>query len=54
MRNTYKILVGNPEENRGRPRCRWNDNIKCAVTLNNKKMWIAVSLLMIGKSVGFL
>jgi hypothetical protein len=29
-RNTYKILVGNPEERRplGRPRRRWVDNIK--------------------------
>jgi hypothetical protein len=30
MRNAYKILVGNPKENRplGRPRCRSEDNIK--------------------------
>jgi hypothetical protein len=29
-RNTYRILVGNPEGNKslGRPRCRWVDNIK--------------------------
>jgi hypothetical protein len=29
-RNTYRILVGKPEEKRplGRPRCRWVDNIK--------------------------
>jgi hypothetical protein len=29
-RNTHKILVGKPEENRplGRPRRRWEDNIK--------------------------
>jgi hypothetical protein len=29
-RNTYRILVGNPEGKRplGRPRCRWVDNIK--------------------------
>jgi hypothetical protein len=29
-RNAYRILVGNPEENRplGRPRRRWVDNIK--------------------------
>jgi hypothetical protein len=29
-RNTYRILVGKPEENRplGRPRCRWEYNIK--------------------------
>jgi hypothetical protein len=28
--NEYKILFGKPEGKRplGRPRCRWNDNIK--------------------------
>jgi hypothetical protein len=30
MRNAYRILVGSPEGKRplGRPRCRWEDNIK--------------------------
>jgi hypothetical protein len=30
MKNTYKILVGKLEGNRplGRPRCRWQDNVK--------------------------
>jgi hypothetical protein len=30
MRNAYNILVGKPEEKRilGRPRYRWNDNIR--------------------------
>jgi hypothetical protein len=29
-RNVYRILVGKPEGRRplGRPRCRWEDNIK--------------------------
>jgi hypothetical protein len=29
-RNTYRLLVGRPEEKRplGRPRCRWRGNIK--------------------------
>jgi hypothetical protein len=29
-RNSYRILVGKPEGKRllGRPRCRWEDNIK--------------------------
>jgi hypothetical protein len=29
-RNAYRILVGKPEEKipAGRPRCRWEDNIK--------------------------
>jgi hypothetical protein len=30
MRNAYKVLVGKPEGERpvGRPRCRWEDNIR--------------------------
>jgi hypothetical protein len=30
IRNTYKILIRKPEEKRplGKPRCRWEDNIK--------------------------
>jgi len=30
MRNAYNILVGKPEGKRslGRPRCRWEDNIR--------------------------
>jgi hypothetical protein len=34
-RNTYRILVGNPEGNRqlGRPRRRWVDNIKMDLTV---------------------
>jgi hypothetical protein len=30
MRNAYIVLVGKPEGKRslGRPRCRWEDNIK--------------------------
>jgi len=30
IRNAYKILVGKPEGkiSRGRPRCRWKDNIR--------------------------
>jgi hypothetical protein len=30
MRNVYNILVGKPEGKKplGRPRCRWEDNIK--------------------------
>jgi hypothetical protein len=30
MRNVYKILVGMPEESLGKPRRRWEDNIKTA------------------------
>jgi hypothetical protein len=30
MRNTYKILVGEPEGKRplGRPRCRWEEDVR--------------------------
>jgi len=30
VRVTYGVLMGNPERNRplGRPKCRWEDNIK--------------------------
>jgi hypothetical protein len=30
MGNAYKIFIGKPEEKitRGRPRCRWEDNIR--------------------------
>jgi hypothetical protein len=30
VRGAYNILIGRPEERRplGRPRCRWEDNIK--------------------------
>ena len=32
-RGVYRVLVGKPEEKRplGRPRCRWEDNIKMAL-----------------------
>jgi hypothetical protein len=32
-KNAYKILVGKPEGKRklGRPRCRWDDNVKIDV-----------------------
>jgi hypothetical protein len=32
-RGVYRVLVGNPEEKRplGRPKSRWEDNIKMAV-----------------------
>jgi hypothetical protein len=34
MRTAYKILVGKPEGKRllGRPRSRWEDNIKMVIT----------------------
>jgi hypothetical protein len=37
MRNAYKIFVGEPEGKRplGRPRCRWEDNIRMYL----REMW---------------
>jgi hypothetical protein len=42
----YKILVGKPEGKRslGRPRRRWEDNIK----INVRRVWIGVLWHMIG------
>jgi hypothetical protein len=39
MRNAYKILVGRPEGTRqlGKPRRRWEDNIKMGLTVN--RIW---------------
>jgi hypothetical protein len=45
MRNAYKILVGKPEGKRplGRPRHRWEDNIK----LDRKEIWLRLFVLYV-------
>jgi hypothetical protein len=45
--DVYRVLVGNPEGKRplGRPRCRWEDNIK--VDLQEVGVWTGLSWLRI-------
>jgi hypothetical protein len=49
MRNAYRILIGKPEAKRqfGRPKRRWEDNIKMDVLETRLKMqqWYPRSLL---------
>ena len=47
FRNAYKVLVGKPESKRplGRPRCRWDDNIKVDLreVCCDARDWIALA-----------
>jgi hypothetical protein len=40
-RSVYRVLMGKPEENRllGRPRRRWNDNIKMDLNEVGCRLW---------------
>jgi len=51
-RNTYRILVGEPEVKRplGRPRCRWEANIKMDLKIYDCRAWIGFAWLRIGTS----
>ena len=55
FRTAYRILVGRPARKRplGRPRCRWEDNIKMdlKMTCDARKGWI---LRKIGTSGGLM
>jgi hypothetical protein len=44
IRNTCNILVGNPEGKRplGRPRRRWEDNIRMDIMAQHKNQWRAL------------
>jgi hypothetical protein len=55
-RNTYRILVGEPEENRPlrRLRRKWVDNIKMDLREIGRVVWSGLMLLKIGTSEGFL
>jgi hypothetical protein len=49
-RNTYRLLVGKPEEKRplGRPRRRWMDNIRMDLGEVDGVMWTGLVWLRIG------
>jgi hypothetical protein len=56
VRGAYNILVGRPEGRRplGRPRRRWEDNVKMDVTEIGFGMWIGFIWLRIGTGGGLL
>jgi hypothetical protein len=56
LRNTYKILVGEPEGKRplGRPMHRWEDNIKIGLREKGWRMWIGFIWLRGGTGGGLL
>jgi len=49
-RGIYRVLVGNPEGERplGRPRPRWEDNIKMDLQVVGCSVWTGLSWLKIG------
>ena len=49
-RGAYRVLLGKPEERRplGRPRLRWEDNIKLDVVDVEWEAWSGLILLRIG------
>jgi len=51
---TYRVLVGEPEEKRpvGRPRRRWEDNIKMIFRKWDVELWTGSSWLRIGTGSG--
>jgi hypothetical protein len=55
-RGTYRVLVGRPEEKRhlGKPRRRWEDNIKMDLQKNMMGLWTGLLWLGIRRSGGFL
>jgi hypothetical protein len=55
-RGAYRILVGRPEGRRplGRPRCRWEDNIKMDLQEVGWGAWTGLIWLRIGTGGGFL
>jgi hypothetical protein len=56
MRNAYKILVGSPEWKQplGRPRHKWENNIKGDLKKQGGRLWIGFIRLTIGTSGGLL
>jgi hypothetical protein len=56
VRGAYNVLVGRPEGRRplGRPRRRWEDNIKMNLREMGLGMWIGFICLRIGTGGGLL
>jgi hypothetical protein len=55
-RGVYRVLVGKPEGKRpvGRPRCRWEDNIKMDIQEVRVSVWAGLGRLRIGIGGGHL
>jgi hypothetical protein len=55
-RSVYRVLVRKPEGNRppGRPRRRWDDNIKMYLQEVGLRVWTGLSWLRIGTGSGHL
>jgi hypothetical protein len=55
-RGAYRVLVGRPEGRRplGRPRCRWEDNIKMDLQEVEWGAWTGLIWLRIGTDGGLL
>jgi hypothetical protein len=56
VRGAYNILVGRPEGRRplGRPRRRWEDNIKMDLREQGMGMWVGLIGIRIGTGGGLL
>jgi hypothetical protein len=55
-KGVYRVLVGKPEGKRplGKPRRRWQDNIKMSLQKVGKGVWTGLSWLRIGTGGGHL
>ena len=55
-RDAYRVLVGNPEGKRplGKPKRRWEDNIKIIFRKWDVKVWTGLMWLRIGTGGGHL
>jgi hypothetical protein len=55
-RGVYRVLVGKPEGKRppGRPRCKWENNIKMDLQKWDVRVWTGLSWLRIETGCGHL
>ena len=55
-RGVYRVWVGKPEGKRqlGRPRCRWEDNIKMDLQEMECEVWTGLIWIRIGTGGGYL